>query len=579
MTHIFKISAFFLLMALAVSLRSNAQNFTFDQENDSFRKAIGLPSFDSLLSLKGYDQIQIIEKIWIKNLTEEKKGTLIELFREIEKSAAANKNPDLEMKAAFLLIGVQEGIYSYENHILKYENLVKRAEKSGVFWAEMEAKINYSLYLSRSIKPEQIEEGIWLLKETIDKIKKKGSTNFPKLLAYSYHILSSIYYTLGDFSDAIIYGKKSLGIQFPNGRDIASGDLDPIHSLNNLGVFYREQNLLDSSSYYFKEVLNLSLDKNDTVYYAISSGNLGENLYLKGYYEEALPLLQIDADMALKLGDWGLASNGLVLIADIFLIKNDLETAKQMLDQASISTRFSHQLKRFGKLYPIQSKYYKALGQSSLALAYADSTIMVMDSLKAQNKPFYGVRLESFFNEYQAKMDALQEQEIQNKAIQQRNIGLIFLLFILLISYLLFRQYKLKVKLKEGILLREVEHVQDELAFAKELLHTYIREITAQNDSVHWEETKIGSDEQWKKFLELFNKSYPDFVKRVRSTFSSITSGDIRLLCVSRLGLDDSAMASILGVNVNSVSQTRRRFMRKRKIENIHAFKALILSI
>jgi tetratricopeptide (TPR) repeat protein len=448
-----------------------------------------------------------------------------------------------------------------------------------VFWAEMEAKNKHAHYLAKSSDPKNIESGIWIFKENINKITRKNSRDFRQQLHFSYHILSSTYYNLGDFRNAIIYGKKALATAYPNGYETTEGSPDPTPTLNNLGVFYREEHQLDSSTYCFEEVLRLNMGKNDSVYFAIANGNLGENLYLGGIYKEALPMLQIDADMGIKIGDWGLASNSLVLIADIYLRNNDLEKAKQILDQATIAAHTSNQFMRLGKLYPIQSKYYKALGQSSLALAYADSTIFVMDSLKAQNYPFHGVRLEQFFNEYQLKIDAFEVQKAQTKAIGQRNFGLLFLLLSLFIVYLLFRQYSLKAKLKERTLLSEVEHVQDELAYAKEQLDTYIRDITAQNEAVHWDETKIATDEQWKKFLELFNKTNPDFMFRIKSRFTSITSGEIRLLCVARLGLDDLVMASILGVNVNSVRQTRRRFMRKSKIESIHIFKALVFSI
>jgi hypothetical protein len=100
--------------------------------------------------------------------------------------------------------------------------------------------IEYSLALYDSKKPEKIEAGIWLLKETIDKIKKKGSTDFPGLLSYSLHKLSSIYYELGDFHNAIIYGKKSLAFGFLKDPIPNVGPISPVRNLNNLGVFYRE---------------------------------------------------------------------------------------------------------------------------------------------------------------------------------------------------------------------------------------------------------------------------------------------------------------------------------------------------
>lgn len=89
---------------------------------------------------------------------------------------------------------------------------------------------------------------------------------------------------------------------------------------------------------------------------------------------------------------------------------------------------------------------------------------------------------------------------------------------------------------------------------------------------------KINSDEQWEKFLGSFQKVHLEFIFHIKSNFPSISTGEIRLLCLTRVALDDLNIASILGININSVSQTRRRFMRKANIENLISFKALIFN-
>ncbi|MBL4604575.1 MAG: tetratricopeptide repeat protein [Flavobacteriaceae bacterium] len=341
-----------------------------------------------------------------------------------------------------------------------------------------------------------------------------------------------------------------------------------MHTLNNLGVYYREQQVLDSSTYYFQKVFDLSLKEKDSLWNSVSGGNLGENFYLQGNYLKALPLLQRDADTSIKLKSWGNASNALIFIADIYLRKGDLKKAKQVMDQAIHAAHSSKALKRLGKAYPFVSKYYKTIGQPNIALAYADSTIVVMDSLKRQKDQFYGLRVEQLYNNHQIKIDTEGELALQNTGIRQKNFGLFFLVLIIFSGYFIFRKYNLKAKLKESTLLREVDQLANN-----------IQEINDKKESVNWNEFKINSDEQWEKFLELFQKEHPEFIYRIKVKFSSITAGEIRLLCITRLGLDDVTIASILGVNVNSVSQTRRRFMRKSKIENLQVLKELIFSI
>ena len=403
-------------------------------------------------------------------------------------------------------------------------------------------------------------------------------------LVEHYRKLTGCYYAIDDITNAIIYSKKALNIEYPIGSKLIPASAPLFRNINNnLGVYYREQHLLDSSTVYFKRVFNLPLTKNsshrDSLYAAISGGNLGENFYLQGNYEDAFPLLQIDADMNTRLKSWGNASNALILIADIYLKKGDLKKAKQTLDKASFAAHSSKEIKRLSKLYPVLSKYYKAIDKPAIALKYADSTIVAMDSLKRKSNLFSGANVEEAYNQHQLKRDAEKELKIKNSNIRIRNIGLFFLVLLLVIGYFIFRRFKWKVKRQEIQLVNKVEQVTGELSSKEEQLKNKIQEISEKKNAVNWIDFKINSTEQWDKFLESFQKEHPNFIFRIKSKFSSITAGEIRLLCLTRLGLEDAAIASILGVNVNSISQTRRRFMRKLNIENLIELKGVIFSI
>lgn len=567
-----------LILLTTFSLQSSAQNLISESEIEPLRKSVGLPPFDSLLLLRGNIQFYQVGLIWKKNFRPEKQDTLDRVFREIERLAISRKNPELEITAALWQIDIKLAVNS-KAEPTTLERLIERAENSGVFWAEMEARLLLADFYLFSKNPARIESGVWILKENIAEITKKDDTNLARLLLGSYQRLIGHYYHVDNLSNAIAYSKKALAIEFPKGPVMVTGEPQIIPTLNNLGVFYREQQELDSSNFYFRKVLDITSKLNDTVYHAIASGNLGENFYLQGHHLEALPLLQVDVNESTEAKFWGNASNALILIADIYLTQGDLEMAKQVLDQAIIAADSSKDLKRLGKLYPFMSKYYRTIGQPELALAYADSTIVVMDSIKRQNNQFYGSKTEQLFNAYQLKIEAQEELKLQETAVKKRNIGLLVLLLFIISAYFIFRNYHLKAKLKESNLIREVEQAKDELTLTKEKLNNYIEEIISQNNSVDWKKMKINSDEQWEKFLELFLKVHPEFILRFKSNFPWISAGEIRLLCLSRVAMDDLDMASILGINVNSVSQTRRRFMRKANIENLKSLKELIFNI
>ena len=567
-----------LILLTAASLQSFAQNATSETKIDSLTKSVGLPPIDSLLLCRGDLQFFKVELRWKKNNRPEKMDTLVKVFQEIERLAVSKNNPELELTAALWLVEIRLAMNSQAEDP-SIEKLIERAENSGVFWVEMAAKQRLADSILYSKNPARKALGVWILKETIAEISQKDDINLSRLLLGAYQGLIGHYYRVDDLPNAIEYSKKALSIELQEDLVSITGASLIIPTLNNLGVFYREQNLLDSSTFYFRKVLDLTLNENDDVYYAIASGNLGENFYLQGNYKAALPLLQVDANKSTEAKVWGNASNALILIADIYLSEDDLEKAKQVLDQARIAADSSKELKRLGKLYPLLSKYYKTIGEKDLALAYADSTIVVIDSMKRQNNQFYGLKSEQLFNAYQLKIEAQEELQLQEMAVKKRNIGLLVLLLLITSGYFIFRSNYLKAKLKEINLITEVEQAKDELALTKEQLDTHVQKIIIQHNSVDWKKIKINSDEQWEKFLELFQKEHPEFIYRIKSNFPSISAGEIRLFCLTLVGLDDLDIASILGININSVSQTRRRFMRKANIENLHELKELIYSI
>ena len=584
-THLFK--RFTSILLITVSFQINAQNSISDTKADSLLQVLHLPSLDSLLLTTDPIPLRNLWYYSIKiNREEIENTTLLKLFQKIEKLAADNENPGLEMHAGLWQYFIErENSNSEYDFNKKLEKIAEKATNSEVLSFEITAKYRYAVFLVQHQQNiENVEKGIWILRENIDKIHKAEDISLTKWLIEHYRILTQYYYSLDDIPNAILYSIKALNIEFPIGSKlIPADDLLFRNMNNNLGVYYREQQQLDSSTFYFKRVYKLPLTKNsspkDSLYKAISGGNLGENLYLQGKYQEALPLLEIDANANTKIKNWGNASNALVLIADIYLRKGDIEMAKQTLGKATFATHSSNQIKRLSKLYPISSKYYKTINQPNIALTYADSTIIALDSLKRKNNLFRGTKVEEAYNKHQIKIAAEKELEIKNKNIKRRNIGLFILLILLLMGYLIFRKFKLKAKQQESRLENKVVQVTDKLSLKEEQLKSKIHEINLKKNAVNWREFKINSDEQWGNFLVLFEKEHPNFIKNVKSKFPSITAGETRLFCLIRLGLDDVAKASILGVNVNSVSQIRRRFMRKSNIESLSKLKELIFSI
>lgn len=74
---------------------------------------------------------------------------------------------------------------------------------------------------------------------------------------------------------------------------------------------------------------------------------------------------------------------------------------------------------------------------------------------------------------------------------------------------------------------------------------------------------KILTSEDWSAFKIYFEKVFPDYIRRLRTSFPSITEAEERLFLFIKLNLTNKEAAAILGISVESVKKTRSR-LRKR---------------
>ena len=103
---------------------------------------------------------------------------------------------------------------------------------------------------------------------------------------------------------------------------------------NNLALAYKGLKMLDSANYYFRLAKQYAIAENNSVWITIINGNIGENLFLEGEFEAALPLLHADADYCLAIKSYGNASNALVYLSGCYLALGDLVKSERYLWEA-----------------------------------------------------------------------------------------------------------------------------------------------------------------------------------------------------------------------------------------------------
>lgn len=76
-------------------------------------------------------------------------------------------------------------------------------------------------------------------------------------------------------------------------------------------------------------------------------------------------------------------------------------------------------------------------------------------------------------------------------------------------------------------------------------------------------ELKILTDDDWLAFKQHFEQAFPGFLERLRNAFSNLTTAEVRLFLLIRLGLGSREISNMLGVSPDSVKKGRHRLRKK----------------
>lgn len=249
--------------------------------------------------------------------------------------------------------------------------------------------------------------------------------------AYYYSRIATAYYMFKDYKKSIELQKK--GLPYTNKQ---------WDFYNTIGVCFIELGNPDSAVYYLQKALDVAaLKKMPDINRTITWGNIGYSYYLQKKFRQARPLIQIDLDGALRVGDKGLATGAAIPLADIYLRKKKWDSANTLLIQARKYISESNQLDRLEKYFLVKSRYEQFTGKPGLALIYLDSA---MQSRKQNDSIFNNLLVMRV--QQRADMKTLNEekQKLDNykqlSRIRISALAVIFALFLLV--FLVIRYYQ-----------------------------------------------------------------------------------------------------------------------------------------
>jgi tetratricopeptide (TPR) repeat protein/DNA-binding CsgD family transcriptional regulator len=411
--------------------------------------------------------------------------------------------------------------------------------------------------------------------------------------------LAFVYYHLANYEEALRY--LQIARQCPIQQKFI-----PIYVSNTIGLCYRNLYKYDSALHYFAITNQLATRIKDTIWIGICSGNMGAILVKQKEYAKAKPYFENYYANSIQTKQPSGISEALTALADISVAEGNapkalayLQDAQAVTDQMKKDRNFEVQdFLQEAYRYGTFAKTYEALHQSERAFYYHALADAVKDSLQRRYtlSGYQTIQQQLEAERHNGELKLVEQQK--RSSLVKRNFIIAGILLMLIISLLAYNRLQLKRKRDNQLHGVALQH-------ANELLHNYmgsLQQKTELLDQVKLEmesikqleggitdaqveyltslmQSTILTKEEWSNFQQLFEKVHVGFFQRVKIKYPDITPAEIRLLALTRLKLNTKAMASMLGVNMDTIKKTRQRLRKELHLPGDDSIELLVAQI
>jgi signal transduction histidine kinase len=260
--------------------------------------------------------------------------------------------------------------------------------------------------------------------------------------------LSLIYHDFENFERGIYYGKKALALakKMKNSKDYIPT------ALNAIAVNYDDWNKPNEALYYHKQVFKYVKGK-DTLSIGNTYNNIGNTLLKQKKYKEAekwinIAVAIVEANEKAKMGRYDIdfynKATNFTNLAVIATKTKDFEKAEKFLAKAKYNSQKSANAEKLRDYYRAEYEYNKARKNLQQTVESQEQYIKLRDSVFNKNRDKSFLEIEAKYqNEKKEKELLNKELEIKKKDTQAAILA-ITIIGLLIISFLIYRQQKLR---------------------------------------------------------------------------------------------------------------------------------------
>lgn len=289
-----------------------------------------------------------------------------------------------------------------------------------------------------------------------------------------YNNIAGLYTSMEDYAKALYYNRQAYNIALKQNDPAHEGTFSP---LVNIGEIFKKKGKPDSAIAYNSKALAIAQRIKNPIYIAATMYNIAENYITKKKYRLAEEYLYKALDVAQKAGD----------DEDVAYCHSGLALTSYYTGKYNSSTLYAQKAleesKRSGIVELIQTAYnvlyltHQKTGNYKQALYYRNLEVALNDSLKTEQ------RLKTIKNMQSAYELEKKERQIdllnKNKIIGQKELEKVSLkrdiltagtILLLLLAFILLRNYMQKKKLSEQLALQN-KNISEQNLHLEELVH------------------------------------------------------------------------------------------------------------
>lgn len=260
----------------------------------------------------------------------------------------------------------------------------------------------------------EYERAFSLYLEATSEAEKISLKEFPWKF-YLFQEIGDFYYSFREYADAGRFYR--LVAEDPEAA--LKNNLRLYSALNGLGLCCRSEEEYEKSDSCFRRILDLaaSCEADRYIWEGIAEGNIGRNHLLRGDYGPALARMKPALKKIKRANDDPYASGLAADIAEIYLVRGDLDNGKKYLDIALDYHARSRLPAMSSRLLSVLARYHALQGNRRQAAASFDSTLR---AIEREQEAFGGLVLRRVEQQLRAADRKIHEQQLGAEVMRSR---------------------------------------------------------------------------------------------------------------------------------------------------------------